>query len=134
MSTGMTSDDAHYEEFHSVFIEEFKSMLDNYSHALKQLRTIESPETRLNGYREIFRIFHTMKGTAGYFEEYKNLAKFAESYCELFRDVDETCLNDYSLLNWARKGFTQLSSTFFALRRGGSVNAYRYILPPNGKA
>lgn len=129
MSNGITSEDEHFEEFHSVFIEEFKSMLETYSAALKKLRPIEAPETRLEGMKDIFRIYHTIKGTAGYFHDYQKLSKFAERYCELFRNVDEDNLN--CLINWARRGFTQLSSSFFAIRRGGSVNAYRYIYPPN---
>ncbi len=130
MSSGITSKDEHYEEFHAVFIEEFKSMLESYSQALRKLRNIEPRETRMEGFKDIFRIYHTIKGTAGYFQEYQKLSKFAERYCELFRNVEQSELEEMELVNWARKGFTQLSSSFFAIRRGGTVNAYRYILPP----
>ncbi|RMG30106.1 MAG: hypothetical protein D6732_16410 [Methanobacteriota archaeon] len=130
MSSGITSKDEHYEEFHSVFIEEFKNMLDTYSQALRKLRNIEPKETRLEGFRDIFRIYHTIKGTAGYFQDYQKLSEFAATYCELFRNVENNDIDELELINWARKGFTQLSSSFFAIRRGGSVNAYRYILPP----
>ncbi len=131
VSMGLTKEDKDFEEFHAMFLQEFESLLDDYSKTLKRLRPIEPVEERLEGYSNLFRIFHTMKGAAGYFKDYYKLSEFSEIYCEAFRNMTPEKAEDFTYLNWARKGFTQLSSAFFAIRRGSSLDAYRFIVPPH---
>ncbi len=121
--------DPSYDEFHGVFLQEFNDMMDLYSESLRNLRFLRDSEKVLEAYKSIFRIFHTLKGTAAYFEDYMPLSKYSSEMCELYRDVNETKSKDTELLFWTRKGFTQLSSAYFSIRRGFSLRSYKFLFP-----
>lgn len=121
-------DDVIDEEFKAELIEtfilEFEELMDIYREALKNLRNIQ--DDKLHALNEIFRVFHTLKGDAAYFDEFREFAAFASNFCERLRDPSLKMLSDTLLMRDIRLNYSRLSSAFSALNRGSTLRAFRF--------
>ena len=111
-------------ELIDTFILEFEELMDIYREALKNLRNIQ--DDKLHALNEIFRVFHTLKGDAAYFNEFQEFAAFASDFCDRLRDPKLEMLKDTLLMRDIRLNYSRLSSAFSALNRGSSLRAFRF--------
>ncbi len=119
------------EELMELFMEEYNEMLETYSNALRILRNSKDNHLRKMAYDDVFRVFHTLKGTGAFFTELENLTSFAKKCCEYFRDFDEANADDETLHSWVRRAFSQISSAKSSIAKRGHVNGYKFHLPPD---
>ncbi|MHA2089261.1 MAG: Hpt domain-containing protein [Candidatus Kariarchaeaceae archaeon] len=119
-----SEDEAFKEEMMRVFMHEFEELMTIFEHALKELRR-PSGDIK-HAYKEIFRVFHTLKGDSGFFEGYEGFTQYASELCEVYRDLPNDQLSNPKLLQIARINFSRLSSTINALNKGKSLKAFRF--------
>ncbi|MHA2503579.1 MAG: Hpt domain-containing protein [Candidatus Kariarchaeaceae archaeon] len=114
-------DDDFYEELIETFILEFEELIEIYSHALK---TINSD--RQQAIKDLFRVYHTLKGDASFFEQYARFAEFASHYCELLRPQDDSVLNNDQLIHQIRLNLTPLTAAVRAMKMGKSLESFHF--------
>lgn len=119
-----------HSELLELFLEEYNEMLETYSNALNALRYSLDLSRRKDAYDDIFRVFHTLKGTGAFFPELENLTSFAKKSCEYFRNFEEKNSSDETLYRWTRIAFSQISSAKSAIEKRGNVNGYVFHAPP----
>ena len=112
-------------ELLDTFILEFGELLEIYMKALSDIRKFRGD--KLSAYNNIFRVYHTLKGDAGFFgKEFEEFTKFASYHCELVRNADEETVKDMKLRQVLSVNYARLSSVFNTLSNGGSMKAFRF--------
>lgn len=120
------------EELLNTFLLEFEEIMTVYRNALIELRKINGD--KLFAFKEIFRVYHTLKGDSAYFEEFNEFTNYADQMCELVRpysrldDIKEVEINieETQLIKILSLNYSRLSSAYFALMRGKSLRALRF--------
>jgi len=111
-------------EMLDVFLEEFEDLMVLLQGGMKELQKLK-PD-REQAYKDIFRVFHTLKGDAGFFAEFAPFTKWAAGLCEIVRDITEDQYDDPEIYNQMRLAYARLSSAFGALNRGKSLRTFRF--------
>ena len=121
------SDEEFKKELLDTFVLEFGELLDIYRNSLSEIRRFKG--NKLAAYKEIFRVYHTLKGDAGFFGgEFEEFTKFASFHCELVRNADEDTVKDMKLRQLLSVNYSRLSSAYNTLNNGGSLKAFRFRL------
>lgn len=111
-------------EMMQTFIEEFEELMLLYKSSLQQL---SSPHAdRKTAFADLFRIYHTLKGDAGFFPEFRRFANFASYYCEILRPYEHTEFTDTELINNLKLNLSRLSSVLLAIKKGRSLEAFQF--------
>lgn len=119
-TTGVTSeipDNSVEQELLHVFYTEYKHLVEVYKLGLEEI--MELGGNKRQGYKDIFRVFHTLKGDSAYFPEFATFTKFITEGCEDVRNVPEEYYNDQTLITKLNINFAKLSSIFFAADKMG---------------
>ncbi len=111
-------------ELIQTFILEFDELMDIYKDALKKMRSLRS--NKVDALQDIFRVYHTLKGDAAYFDEFHEFVKFSSAFCDRLRNPNEEMLKDQILMRQISLNYSRLSSAFSALKKGNSLRALRF--------
>ncbi len=95
-----------------VFFTEYKHLLDVYKLGLNEIMQIRGNKQK--AFKDIFRVYHTLKGDSAYFPEFGKFTKFIAEACNDVRDISEDHYFDQSLITKLNLEYSKLSSIFFA--------------------
>ncbi|MCY3410267.1 MAG: Hpt domain-containing protein [Candidatus Heimdallarchaeota archaeon] len=109
-----------------TFLIEFEELMDIYKGGIMKLRSLRGD--KLQALQDIFRVYHTLKGDAAYFEEFAEFVKFSSTFCERLRNPSLELLKDIDLMSDISLNYSRLSSAFMALNNGKSLQAFRFKL------
>lgn len=118
------------QELREVYLSEFNELLTLYASACKIITHEKRVHKLRNAYDDIFRVFHTIKGTSSYFEGYEPLIEFAKTATEYFRELPEASFGHEGLRKWSKHGLSQLSVAKSAIEKGMSLEAFTFYPPP----
>jgi len=113
-------------ELIDTFLLEFEELMDLYRKSLSEIRKPHGDHDQ--AYEDLFRIYHTLKGDAGYFPEFEDFTKFASHYCELLRPRDSSVKENDQLLRELSLNYSRLSTALAALKKGKSLQTFRFKL------
>lgn len=111
-------------ELMATFILELSELLAIYRHSLGEIRSVMGDKAL--AYKELFRVYHTIKGDAGYFEEFTEFTKFASYHCETLRYADEKIWNDPKILQTMSINYSLISTAYHTLSKGRTLQALRF--------
>lgn len=111
-------------ELIDTFILEFEELMELYKKALIELRRLRSD--KVQALEDIFRVYHTLKGDAAYFDEFNEFVEFAKVFTERLRHPNQSMLEDEKLINEIRLNYSRLSGAFNALNTGKSLRSFRF--------
>ncbi len=120
----MSEDMEFQKELMQVFITEFGDLLSLYKSALSKLRRKNGDKDQ--AIKDIFRVFHTLKGDSGYFDEFANFTSFTSNFCETLRGQDSSILNNEKIKKTISINYSRLSSVYNAIVNGGKLNAFQF--------
>lgn len=112
------------DELIQTFILEFEELMDIYKNSLRKLRSLR--DDKLEALQEIFRVYHTLKGDAGYFPDFAEFVKFSSNFCERLRNPNLSMLEDAQLMREVSLNYSRLSSAFSLIKNGNSLRALRF--------
>ncbi|MCE7734099.1 MAG: hypothetical protein GPJ54_04415 [Candidatus Heimdallarchaeota archaeon] len=114
-TTGVTSDmpeDSVEKELIYVFFTEYKHLLDVFKLGIDEIMQIGGNKQK--AFKEIFRVYHTLKGDSAYFPEFSEFTKFITDGCDDVRDVSEDQYYDQALITKLNLDYSKMSSILFA--------------------
>ena len=111
-------------ELMETFILELSELLAIYRNSLGEIRSIVGDNAM--AYKELFRVYHTLKGDAGYFEEFAEFTKFASFHCETLRYADEKIWNDPKILQTMSINYSLISTAYHTLSKGRNLQNLRF--------
>ncbi len=111
-------------ELMATFILELSELLTIYRNSLGEIRSVMGDKSK--AYKELFRVYHTLKGDAGYFEEFAEFTKFASYHCETLRHADEKIWNNPKILQTMSINYSLISTAYHALSNGRNLQALRF--------
>ena len=111
-------------ELMATFILELGELLAIYRNSLGEIRSVIGDKPK--AYKELFRVYHTLKGDAGYFEEFAEFTKFTSYYCEILRNADENVWNNPKILQTMSTNYSLISTAYHALSKGRNLQAMRF--------
>ncbi|MDH5403446.1 MAG: hypothetical protein OEY49_13200 [Candidatus Heimdallarchaeota archaeon] len=92
-------------EMMGIFLIEYRDLIDAYADSLQNIENDILVEL---SYKELFRVYHTLKGNTAFFPEYKEFTHFTKYYCELLRYPEKLDLHDPILINTMKTNATLL--------------------------
>lgn len=120
----MTEMEEYAEELLDVFIEEFEELLDLYLECLKILRNVHGDHEA--AVKDLFRIYHTLKGDSGFFPRFHHFTDFVSFYCEILRPQDTVVVTDKKFIAIMSMNYSRLSSVLLSIKKGQSLTAFRF--------
>jgi hypothetical protein len=111
-------------ELMATFVLELSELLAIYRNSLGEIRSIVGDKPQ--AYKELFRVYHTLKGDAGYFEEFAEFTKFATYHCEILRHADQKVWDDPKILQIMSTNYSLISTVYHTLSKGRNLQALKF--------
>ena len=126
--TSETSEQSEDMEFLYIFYTEYKHLLGVFKRSLDEI--IDGGRNKQNAHKDIFRVYHTLKGDSAYFPEFNEFTKFISEGCEGVRDWSEEKFSNQALFIKLNLDYSRLSSILSLedQKNGKTIKRFRAFL------